>query len=137
MCLPISVPPANDEYPPEILKWTTEQVGLTPDAFQAELLTSDAKNILVLGGRQTGKSTAAAVRALHEAVHYDESTILLASASGRQSGQILQKTRKLAKQLGLELGPPPPKCDGFTLANGASVVALPDSEETKIGRAHV
>ncbi|MBI2684923.1 MAG: hypothetical protein HYX27_01305, partial [Acidobacteria bacterium] len=34
------------------------------------------------------------------------------------------------KKIDVELFPPPSKCDGFTLANGAQVIALPDSEET-------
>ena len=29
----------------------------------------------------------------------------------------------------LDLFPAPPQCEGFTLANGASVIALPDNEE--------
>jgi len=90
----------------------------------------DNSRILVLGPRQTGKSTAAAVRVLHEAMSHSDSTILLASASGRQSGQILEKTRQMARKLDVEIFSPPPKCDGFRLANGAQIISLPDSEET-------
>ena len=123
-------PDPEPAEPENIVEWAKSALDFHPDPVQTQILTETNKRIMVLAPRQTGKSTAAAVRALHEAVHYDESTILLASASGRQSGQILQKTRQLARKLGLEFGPPPPKCDGFTLANGASVIALPDSEET-------
>ncbi len=61
---------------------------------------------------------------------HDDAVILLASASGRQSGQIMEKARKMAKSLNLEILPPPNKCDGFRLANGSEIIALPDSEET-------
>ena len=36
----------------------------------------------------------------------------------------------MAKSLSLEILPPPNKCDGFRLANGSEIIALPDSEET-------
>ena len=102
----------------------------TPDEYQAEILTEMSNRILILAPRQTGKSTAVAVRVLFEAMCHDHSVILLASASSRQSGQIMEKVRKMAKSLNLEILPPPPKCDGFSLANGAEIVALPDNEET-------
>jgi hypothetical protein len=127
---PEKTEPAAAPEPENIVEWAQSALDFHPDPVQTQVLTETNKRIMVLAPRQTGKSTAAAVRALYEAVHHDDSTILLASASGRQSGQILQKTRQLARQLDLEFGPPPPKCDGFTLANGATVVALPDSEET-------
>ena len=85
---------------------------------------------MILAPRQTGKSTAVAVRVLHEAMSHDDAVILLASASGRQSGQIMEKARKMAKSLNLEILPPPNKCDGFRLANGSEIIALPDNEET-------
>jgi len=55
---------------------------------------------------------------------------MLVSASSRQSGQIMEKVRKMARSLNLEFLPPPPKCDGFSLANGAEIVALSDNEKT-------
>ena len=102
----------------------------SPDPFQAELLTSEAKNILVLGGRQTGKSTAAAVRVVYEAAFHPGQTVLLAGPTGRQSGQIMEKARQLARKLNLTLAGPPPGCDGFQLPNGSRVISLPDSEST-------
>ena len=77
---------------------------------------------MVLGPRQTGKSTAAAVRVLFEAMSHYNALILLAGASGRQSGQIMEKVRQLAKSIALAILSPPSKCEGFTLANGATVV---------------
>ena len=129
-----TVPPAPEaKVEPqsvEITAWAASALDFHPDAIQHQIMTETNNRILVLAPRQTGKSTAAAVRVLHEAVHKANATILLASASGRQSGQILQKARQLARRLDIKLAGPPPKCEGFTLANGASVVALPDNEET-------
>ncbi len=129
-----TVPPAPEAKPEtkttDITAWAASALDFHPDAIQHQIMTEPNTRILVLAPRQTGKSTAAAVCVLHEAVHKANATILLASASGRQSGQILQKARQLARKLDIKLNGPPPQCEGFTLANGASVVALPDNEET-------
>ena len=59
-----------------------ENLNFNPDSVQQQILDETAKRILVLAPRQTGKSTAAAVRVIHEAVHKENASILLASASG-------------------------------------------------------
>ena len=115
--------------PEEITAWAARNLDFKADEVQQQILTESNTRILILAPRQAGKSTAAAVRVLHEAVHKPNATILLASASGRQSGQILQKTRQMARYMDIDLFAAPPKCEGFTLANGASVIALPDNEE--------
>jgi len=126
-------PPVIQDPEPEpenIVDWAETTLGFQPDEFQKEVLTEASKRIMILAPRQTGKSTAVAVRVLHEAMGHDNAMILLASASSRQSGQIMEKARKMAQSLDLKILPPPPKCDGFSLANGSQIVSLPDSEET-------
>lgn len=119
-----------EPQPQSVLTWARENLAFDPDPFQKDLMTNQAREILVLGGRQTGKSTAAAIRVIHEALHNDNSTILLAGPTGRQSGHIMVKSRAIAKSLGLALGAPPPGCDGFRLPNGSEVISLPDNEAT-------
>jgi len=123
--VPVAEPEQNN-----IVEWAETALDFHADEFQQEILTETESRILILAPRQTGKSTAVAVRVLHEAMTHDDAVILLASASGRQSGQIMEKARKMAKSLSLEILPPPNKCDGFRLANGSEIIALPDSEET-------
>lgn len=124
----------TDEPQPEpaadIVNWASTELNIQPDAVQAQIMTEQNTRVMVLAPRQTGKSTAAAVRVIYEAVHHHDAAILIASASGRQSGQIMEKARRMAHILDLELLPPPSKCDGFSLANGAQVIALPDNPET-------
>src|SRR6187399_10424 len=120
----------NDKEPTNIVDWAKTALDFEADGFQKEVLTETENRILILAPRQTGKSTAVAVRVLHEAMSHDDAVILLASASGRQSGQIMEKASKMAKSLSLEILPPPNNCDGFRLANGSEIIALPDSEET-------
>ena len=132
--LPDTIIPEVDAETPvatgTIIDWAADFFQFNPDEVQRQIIEETSTRIMVLAPRQTGKSTAAAVRVLHTAVHNENATVLLASASGRQSGQILQKARQMARQMGLDLAGPPPKCEGFTLANGSTVVALPDCEAT-------
>jgi len=125
---PLASHPAKE--PQNILDWAERKLDFTADAPQAALMTSQSKQILMLGGRQTGKSTAAAIRVVHEAINHPDSTVLLAGPTGRQSGQIMEKSRQIAKRLGLATAAPPPGCDGFKLANGSHIISLPDSQTT-------
>jgi hypothetical protein len=123
-------PEPTNEEPADILAWAKQELDFDPDPFQVEMMTAPETRLLVLAPRQVGKTAAAAVRAAYEAINHENSLILLASASGRQSGQILAKTRAILRELGEELLPPPPQSTGFTLSNGTSVLAVPDSPET-------
>lgn len=125
--------PAQPPPAPEITAWAQTALDFRPDSRQAEIMSTTAKNVLVLGARQTGKSAAAAVRTLYEAVHNSNSTVLLAGPTCRQSGQIMAQARAFARRLGLALAAPPPGCDGFRLPNGASVISLPDNQSTVRG----
>ena len=124
------LPPEPEKTPQDILAWAKESVDFHPDPHQADLMTTAAKTVMLLGARQSGKSTAAAVRVVYEAVHNANATILLAGPTGRQSGQIMEKARKIVKSLDLSVAAPPPGCDGFRLSNGSHILSLPDSEAT-------
>src|SRR5262245_7986477 len=59
--------------------------GLQPDSWQAELLRTDAKRLLLLCSRQAGKSTTAAALALRVALLEPHAPILILSPTVRQS----------------------------------------------------
>ena len=67
-------------------------VGISPDPWQADLLTSTSRKILVLCSRQSGKSTTAALLGLHTAL-YERGDVLLVSPSQRQSSELFRKLR--------------------------------------------
>ena len=120
----------EEPQPQNILEWAKNELEFEADAPQKELLTSESQNILMLGGRQIGKSTAAAIRVVHEAIHNPDSTILLAGPTGRQSGQIMVKAKQITRSLGRTTAGPPPGCEGFRLDNGSNIISLPDSGQT-------
>ena len=64
-----------------------ERVGLTLDPWQATLIREQPKRALLLCSRQSGKSTATALLALHVAIFQPGALILLLSPSQRQSAR--------------------------------------------------
>ncbi|MFN0106214.1 MAG: terminase large subunit domain-containing protein, partial [Bryobacteraceae bacterium] len=105
-----------------------QNFGFTADPLQAQIMTDDSGQTLVLGARQTGKSTAAALKVLHTAIQNPGQIILLAAPSNRQSGYILDTARAAAMQIYGQKAKP--IAEGFELPNQTQVIGLPDSEPT-------
>lgn len=101
--------------------------------YQADAVDSYARNQVWLWGRQTGKSTSDAVLALHQAVLFSGSLVLLLSASLRQSSELFRKVVEMYHRL----KHPPKRLDDssslMTLQNGSRIVCLPGSEGTVRG----
>ena len=113
-------------------------VGFRPLPYQAELLRDRSKRIVACWGRQTGKSTTAALKALHFAFTHRESTVLIISPSKRQSRLMFEKVRAFlhasVRLGGRELRPLEGSVarearDSVLLTNGSRVIALPCSPE--------
>ncbi len=107
--------------------------GLEPDEWQAGLLTSTAKRVLMLCSRQSGKSTISALAALHEALFNAGSTVILISPSQPQSTELFNKAHEFWKRL-----PDAPASEQETLtrmrlANGSRIISLPGTERTVRG----
>lgn len=110
-----------------------ESLGFTPDSWQAALLRSEAKRHLVLCARQSGKTSSAALVALHQAVYRPGSLILVLSPAQRQSLELVRAVRGFYRAMD---GPPGLVAEGAThleLGNGSRVLALPGSEATVRG----
>jgi hypothetical protein len=111
-----------------------DRLGFEPDEWQGGLLRSSARWTLVLCSRQAGKSTTAAVLALHTALHRPGSLVLLVAPSLRQAGELF---RKFAEMRG-RLDPAPALSEDNAAsctfaANGSRVLSLPGSEATVRG----
>ncbi len=104
--------------------------GIEPDPWQADFLRSDARRILVNCARQSGKSTVAAARSLHNALYNPGSLTLLISPSQRQSSELF---RKVADMFGRLPGRPSLVEDNrlsLALPSGSRIVSLPSGEAT-------
>jgi hypothetical protein len=105
--------------------------GLQPDPWQAELLRSPAKQVLLCCSRQAGKSQTAAALGLREALLRPGSLVLLLSPTQRQSGELF-RDKLLRLYAALKQPVPAARETALTLelANGSRVISLPGDEET-------
>jgi hypothetical protein len=109
-------------------------VGITPDPWQVEVLASDhpRKKILCCG-RQTGKSTVAAILAIHKALTQPGSTVLVVAPGERQAKLLFSKARRLYEMAGHPLPAHSERRTGLELSNGSIIEALPAVERTTRG----
>lgn len=127
---PISNPKRPDATPLSASAWATARLHFTPDPRQREILDSASNRILVNCSRQWGKSTTAAIKALHHALHTPNSLTILLSPSARQSSELFGKVKHFLATLNLPLKPGNRNPNKLRLDNGARIVALPGNEAT-------
>jgi Terminase large subunit, T4likevirus-type, N-terminal len=118
-----------------------------PDRWQRDLLRSDPRRVLLNCSRQAGKSTIAALLALHKALYNPGSLILLLAPALRQSREFFAKVTGALLELEISWGASTEarlRREGFAdrnavrrlgleLANGSRIEALPGSEKTVRG----
>jgi hypothetical protein len=107
-----------------------EVLGFEPDPWQEGVLRSSGRRLLMNCCRQSGKSTTAAVLALHEAVYRPGSLVLLISPSLRQSGELFRKVTNLLSRLEVHPRLTEAKKLSLCFEGGSRVVSLPSSEAT-------
>jgi hypothetical protein len=73
-------------------------LNFTPFAYQERFLTDSSKRIVVCAGRQVGKSSMTAVRALWFAVTHEETNTMIVSATLRQSMMLFDKITSMIKR---------------------------------------
>ncbi len=106
-------------------------IGMVPDEWQVRALRSKHPRCLWNACRQSGKSTAASVAAVHQASSVPESVVLIVSAGLRQSQEVASKVRRLWGELGLVKAGD--NQTTLTAENGSRVISLPASESTVRG----
>jgi len=114
-------------------------LGFKPFPYQEELLRDHSKRIVACWGRQTGKSTTAALKALHFAFTGPGRTVLIISPSLRQSELMFEKIRALIRaEVGLGPGERMRPLEAsvisssrkrLVLSNASEIVPLPCSPE--------
>jgi hypothetical protein len=106
------------------------ELGFICDNWQAMVLRSNSKRILLNCSRQSGKSSTAAILALHETLYHAKRLVLLISPSLRQSNELFRKVTDFSNKL-----PTKPKLIednklSCTFENYSRIVSLPSSEAT-------
>lgn len=108
-------------------------LNFIPDPWQANVLRSSEKRIILCCCRQSGKSTVSAILALHKALSFKDNLILIVSPSQRQSSELFKKVSNFIYLLPEQ----PEKLEdnklSVTFINGSRIVSLPSQEATLRG----
>ncbi len=109
------------------------RLGIEPDPLQMKLLQSESHRLILNCSRQWGRSTAAAMLATHRAATQEHSLVVVASASQRQSAELLHKVTGMLERLGMSYGGDGVNVPSAVLDNGSRIVGLPGREDTTRG----
>ena len=109
------------------------RLGFDPDAKQSLVLAKRVRRGLLNCSRQWGKSTVAAVKAVHQAETKAGCLVVVLSPSARQSGELIRKASEFVQRMGIQ-----PRGDGdnersLLFPNGSRIVGLPGKEGTVRG----
>lgn len=102
-----------------------------PDPWQQTVLLSN-KKLLMNCTRQAGKSTVAAIKALHRAIYYPGSTIIVISKTEQQSKLLLDKLKAFYKLVPNQPQPEEENKTSLKLKNGSWIKALPGNQPDNV-----
>jgi hypothetical protein len=120
----------GDEVPTLSPVTLAAHAGFTLDAWQRDVLLSDAHQIILLVSRQGGKSTCSSIRALHRALYTPASLVLLLAPSYRQSKELFRKVKDALNALPFPAPLASESALELEFTNLSRVVALPGKEAT-------
>src|SRR5207237_9247116 len=98
---------------------------MQPDPWQVDVLRSRSPRILLNAARQSGKSTVAALLALHVALFQRGSTVLVLSPGQRRSQLLFDIALQAYRSLGRPQLAESESALRLRLENGSQLVALP------------
>ena len=107
-----------------------ESLGFMPDEWQAQVLRWNGKRLILNCCRQSGKSTTAAILALHRVLYYPGSLVLLVSPSLRQSSELFRKVTDMLALLDVKPKLTEDNKLSLRLESGARIVSIPSKEGT-------
>src|SRR5438874_940288 len=100
-----------------------DALSFDPDPWQIRVLRWSGKRMLLNCSRQSGKSTTTAVRALHRALFFPESLILLIAPAMRQSSELFRKVTDFMGKLEMKPDLTEDNKLSAQLSNGSRIVS--------------
>jgi hypothetical protein len=107
-----------------VVEFARTRLGFEADPMQARVLASEAKRGILNCTRQWGKSTVAAIKAVHRGYTVPESLVVVASPSERQSAEFVRKAARLMGET-RDSG-----SGGWAEFGESRIVGLPGTEST-------
>ena len=120
----------HQDDPEDPVAFAQNRLNIHPDPTQALFLASPAKQGILNCTRQWGKSTMAAVKAVHRAHTRPGALVVVASPSERQSAEFILKASTLVRQLGIKVRPDPIGRPSIAFPNSSRLIGLPGKEDT-------
>lgn len=118
---------------PGVVEFAESRLGFHPDARQRELLGAGVKRGIVNCTRQWGKSTVAAVMAVHRVLFKPRSLVVVACPTEKQSAELVWKARDFAKKAGVKLRGDGSNRISLRFPNGSRILGIPGREATLRG----
>lgn len=106
------------------------EIGMEPDGWQVDTLRDPTDRLLLNCARQAGKSTVAALLAVHTAVYEPGSLVLLLSPGQRQSQELYRKALTVYRAVGRPVAAEAENALSLTLESGSRIISLPGTEAT-------
>lgn len=127
------MPSTSDDlaYSLDPVLWAKEVLGFHPDPWQASLLRSRSRKIILNCSRQSGKSTTCAALGLHESIYRRPSFGLVIAPTQDQSSELMMKFDEFRRAV--ELPSDYLSTDtklAVRFANGNRFIARPGSEKS-------
>ena len=111
--------------PRGVSEWAQQALGFEADETQRAVLDCEAEQLLLCCTRQWGKSTVAAIKALHTATFRAGSRVLVVAPGERQGHLFLEAVEPFAKKLGVAVRTGRRHRVSIALPNGSDIVAVP------------
>ena len=121
----------NDELPTNPISLFSILYG-KPFDYQADFLMCNSNRIVFRSGRQVGKTTMCAVKAIQHATTRDKAVVIILSPTQRQSGLMFRKIRALFKHKMLYNLLLNESQTMITLKNGSEIHSLPGNNPDTI-----
>ena len=112
-------------YKHDAVAFARELLAFEPDAAQAEILSTTSNRVILNCRRQWGKSSIAAIRAVHRAATQPNQTIVLISTTMRQSRELARKCLTFARKLDVVLTTDGTNARSIVFPNGSIILPLP------------
>lgn len=118
---------------PDVVEFARSQLKFFPDETQEELLSAGIRRGIVNCTRQWGKSTVAAVMAVHRAYFEPKSLVVAACPTEKQSAELVWKARDFAMRLGVKQRGDGSNRISLRFPNGSRIIGIPGREATLRG----
>jgi phage terminase large subunit-like protein len=123
----------TQQVPKKAVDFAEKTLGLTLTDWQRDFLASDHPRRLLLCCRQSGKSTMAAVEALHVALTEPNSLVVILAPSEKQAKETFGKVAAFYRRVGEILPAESYRKTGLQLSNGSRIETSAGTEKTTRG----